>query len=73
MFDLNAAWELFLSRKRFADVHYRTVVNSITGDTTYTLLDDKGNATNAVFTVKNLDETIKFVEWEDSYLYIYYN
>jgi len=62
LFDLNAAWELFISRKKFENISYRVTENS-KGDKTYTLVDDNGNPTEAVFTIKNADEQIVDIQW----------
>lgn len=73
LFDLNAAWELFISRKKFENISYRITENS-KGDKTYTLVDDNGNPTEAVFTIKNIDDQqIVSIQWQDGYLYIFYN
>ena len=72
LFDLNAAWELFISRKKFENISYRVTENS-KGDKTYTLVDDNGNPTEAVFTIKNADEQIVDIQWQDGNLYIFYN
>lgn len=80
--DLNAAWELFLSRQDFIDVSFDTkehkkheVIDGVVyeeGDTTYTLLDDNGNPTNATFTIKANKGPIEHIEWQDGKLYLYY-
>lgn len=82
LLDLNAAWELFLSRQDFIDVTFETkehykheVIDGVVydeGDTTYTLIDDQGRPTNATFTVKANKGPIEHIEWQDGKLYLYY-
>ena len=72
LLDLNAAWELFISRKKFENISYKVTENS-EGDKTYTLVDDNGNPTKAIFTIKNADEQIVDIQWQDGNLYIFYN
>lgn len=82
LLDLNAAWELFLSRKGFSKVSFNTyehkkheVIDGVVyeeGDTTYTLKDDFGNPTGATFTVKANKGPIEHIEWEDGKLILYY-
>ena len=83
LLDLNAAWELFLSRQDFKDVSFDTkehhkheVIDGVVyeeGDTTYTLLDDNGQPTNATFTIKANKGPIEHIEWEKGKLYLYYS
>lgn len=83
LLDLNAAWELFLSRQtfdnniKFEEVyhHQHEVLDGITyeeGDTTYTLVDDKGNPTNASFTIKANKGPVEHIEWQNGNLVLYY-
>ena len=82
LIDLNAAWELFLSRQGFSKVSFKTyehkqheVIDGVVyeeGDTTYILKDDKGNITGASFTVKANKGPIEHIEWENGKLYLYY-
>lgn len=82
LLDLNAAWELFLSRKGFSNVSYEVVehhqhevIDGVVyedGDTTYTLLDDNGNPTGATFTVKANKGPVEHIEWQDGNLILYY-
>ena len=82
LLDLNAAWELFLSRKGFSNVsfdviehHQHEVIDGVVyedGDTTYILKDDKGNPTGATFTVKANKGPVEHIEWQDGNLILYY-
>lgn len=82
LLDLNAAWELFLSRKGFSNVSYEVVehhqhevIDGVVyedGDTTYILKDDKGNPTGATFTVKANKGPVEHIEWQDGNLILYY-
>lgn len=83
LLDLNAAWELFLSREKLInDVHFdeeyhhqHEVIDGVVyedGDTTYTLVDDKGNKTNATFTIKGNKGPVEHIEWQDGNLILYY-
>lgn len=84
LLDLNAAWELFLSRKALNDGiefketyhHQHEIIDGIVyedGDTTYTLMDDKGNPTKATFTIKANKGPVEHIEWEDGNLILYYS
>lgn len=84
LLDLNAAWELFFDRRTFMrDLRFDTYVhhqmetiNGVTyynGDVTYTLLDDKGGKTNAVFTIKGNQNLAQSIEWQNGSLVIYYD
>jgi hypothetical protein len=80
--DLNAAWELFLSRQGLNKVSFEThehyqheVIDGVVyeeGDITYVLLDDFGNPTGASFTVKANKGPVEHIEWERGKLYLYY-
>ena len=82
LLDLNAAWELFLSRSNFGNISFKTiehrkheVIDGVVyeeGDITYILLDDNGNPTGASFTVKANKGPIEHIEWEKGKLYLYY-
>lgn len=82
LLDLNAAWELFLSRKGFSNVSFDTyehhkheVIDGVVyeeGDTTYVLKDDNGNPTGATFTVKANKGPVEHIEWENGNLILYY-
>lgn len=82
LLDLNAAWELFLSRRGFSNVSFDThehhgheVIDGVVyddGDTTYTLKDDNGNPTGATFTIKANKGPIEHIEWENGKLILYY-
>lgn len=82
LLDLNAAWELFLSRKGFSNVsfdthehHQHEVIDGVVydeGDTTYVLKDDNGNPTGATFTIKANKGPIEHIEWENGKLILYY-
>ena len=82
LMDLNAAWELFLSRQGFSNVSFETkehhqheVIDGVVyeeGDTTYILKDDNGNPTGASFTVKANKGPVEHIEWEKGKLYLYY-
>ena len=82
LLDLNAAWELFLSRKGLTDLSFREkyhnqheVIDGVVyedGDTTYTLIDDQGNPTNATFTIKANKGPVEHIEWQDGNLILYY-
>lgn len=82
LLDLNAAWELFLSRKGFSNVsfdthehHQHEVIDGVVydeGDTTYILKDDNGNPTGATFTIKANKGPIEHIEWENGKLVLYY-
>ena len=82
LLDLNAAWELFLSRKGFSNVsfdthehHQHEVIDGVVydeGDTTYILKDDNGNPTGATFTIKANKGPIEHIEWENGKLILYY-
>jgi len=82
LMDLNAAWELFLSRRGFSKVSFDThehhgheVIDGVVyddGDTTYTLKDDKGNPTGATFTIKANKGPVEHIEWENGKLILYY-
>jgi hypothetical protein len=62
LFDLNAAWELFLSKKGFKNIKFNVyehpiheVIDGVVyeqGDVTYTLEDNDGNPTKASFTIR---------------------
>jgi len=64
---------LFLSRQGFDNVSFEEnehkqheVIDGVVyeeGDTTYTLLDDNGNPTNATFTIKANKGPIEHIEW----------
>ena len=81
--DLNAAWELFLSRKGLQDIsfeenyhHQHEVIDGVVyedGDTTYTLVDDKGNKTGATFTIKANKGPVEHIEWQNGNLILYYS
>ena len=81
LLDLNAAWELFLSRKGFSNVsfdthehHQHEVIDGVVydeGDTTYVLKDDNGNPTGATFTIKANKGPIEHIEWENGKLILY--
>ncbi len=83
LLDLNAAWELFLSRSGLQDVtfkevyhHQHEVIDGVVyedGDTTYTLVDDKGNETAATFTIKANKGPVEHIEWESGNLILYYS
>ncbi len=83
LLDLNAAWELFLSKKelvndlRFDEEyhHQHEVIDGVVyedGDTTYTLMDADGNKTNATFTIKANKGPVEHIEWEQGNLILYY-
>ena len=82
LMDLNAAWELFLSRKGFSNVSYTSyehrqheVIDGVVyeqGDVTYILNDDQGNPTGATFTVKANKGPVEHIEWEKGKLILYY-
>ena len=82
LMDLNAAWELFLSRKGFSNVSFEThehhqheVIDGVVyddGDTTYILKDDNGNPTGATFTIKANKGPVEHIEWEKGNLILYY-
>ena len=82
LMDLNAAWQLFLSRQGFSNVSFETkehhqheVIDGVVyeeGDTTYILKDDNGNPTGASFTVKANKGPVEHIEWEKGKLYLYY-
>ena len=83
LLDLNAAWELFLSRKGLSNLsfeeeyHHQHEVDEDgnvyeDGDTTYTLIDDYGNPTNATFTIKANKGPVEHIEWQDGNLILYY-
>ena len=82
LMDLNAAWELFLSKQDFSDVSFDTVehkqhevIDGVVyeeGDTTYTLKDNEGNPTGATFTIKANKGPIEHIEWQNGKLYLYY-
>ena len=88
LLDLNAAWELFLSRQGFQNVSFdvyehkqhEVIVDPETGDktvydegdTTYTLNDDHGNPTGATFTIKANKGPVEHIEWENGKLILYY-
>ena len=82
LLDLNAAWELFLSKKDFDfDVtfkeeyhHQHEVVDGVvyeSGDTKYTLMDGD-TPTNATFIIKANKGPIEHIEWQNGKLYLYY-
>lgn len=83
LLDLNAAWELFLSRNGLQDVsfeeeyhHQHEVIDGVVyedGDTTYTLIDDKGNRTGATFTIKANKGPVEHIEWQNGNLVLYYS
>ena len=80
--DLNAAWELFLSKQDFSDVSFTTiehrqheVIDGVVyneGDVTYILKDNEGNPTGAIFTIKANKGPIEHIEWQNGKLYLYY-
>ena len=83
LLDLNAAWELFLSKKELVNDlkfdeqyhHQHEVIDGVVyedGDTTYTLMDADGNKTNAIFTIKANKGPVEHIEWEDGNLILYY-
>lgn len=83
LLDLNAAWELFLSKKELVNdlkfdeqYHYQhEVIDGVVyedGDTTYTLMDADGNKTNATFTIKANKGPVEHIEWEEGNLILYY-
>lgn len=82
LLDLNAAWELFLSRQDFDhDVtfrekyyHQHTVEDGISyddGDTKYTLYDGD-TPTKAFFVIKASKGPVEHIEWQDGNLILYY-
>ena len=83
LLDLNAAWELFLSKKELVNDlefeeyyhHQREVIDGVVyddGDTTYTLIDADGNKTKASFTIKANKGPVEHIEWQDGNLILYY-
>ena len=83
LLDLNAAWELFLSKKELLnDVHFEEyyhhqheVIDGVVyedGDTTYTLIDADGNKTKATFTIKANKGPVEHIEWQEGNLILYY-
>lgn len=82
LMDLNAAWELFLSKRGFFNISFEThehhqheVIDGVVyedGDTTYILKDEDGNLTDATFTIKANKGPIEHIEWENGKLYLYY-
>lgn len=83
LLDLNAAWELFLSKKELVndlqfDEHYHhqhEVIDGVVyedGDTTYTLMDNEGNKTKATFTIKANKGPVEHIEWQEGNLLLYY-
>lgn len=83
LLDLNAAWELFLSKKELVNDlkfdeqyhHQHEVIDGVVyedGDTTYTLMDQDGNKTNATFTIKANKGPVEHIEWQDGNLILYY-
>lgn len=73
LLDLNAAWELFLSRQRLNNLSFTEKYNPDTGDSTYTLVDDKGNPTEATFVVRGTKGAVEHIEWEKGNLILYYS
>lgn len=83
LFDLNAAWELFLSRNKFLNVsfsivehHQHEVIDGVVyeeGDVTYTLKDNDGNPTEATFTLRQNTNPIQHMATQDGKLYLYYS
>lgn len=82
LLDLNAAWELFLSKKDFDfDVTFKEeyhpqheVIDGVvyeSGDTTYTLMDGD-LPTQATFTIKANKGPVEHIEWQNGKLYLYY-
>ena len=83
LLDLNAAWELFLSKKELVNDlkfdeyyhHQHEVIDGVVyedGDTTYTLMDADGNKTKATFTIKANKGPVEHIEWQDGNLILYY-
>ena len=83
LLDLNAAWELFLSKKELVNDlkfdeeyhHQHEVIDGVVyedGDTTYTLMDQNGNKTNATFTIKANKGPVEHIEWQNGNLILYY-
>lgn len=83
LLDLNAAWELFLSKKELVNDlkfdeyyhHQHEVIDGVVyedGDTTYTLMDPDGNKTQATFTIKANKGPVEHIEWQDGNLILYY-
>lgn len=83
LFDLNAAWELFLSRSKFLNIsfnivehHQHEVIDGVVyeeGDVTYTLKDNDGNPTGATFTLRQNTNPIQHMATQDGKLYLYYS
>lgn len=83
LLDLNAAWELFLSKKELLNDlkfdeyyhHQHEVIDGVVyedGDTTYTLMDADGNKTKATFTIKANKGPVEHIDWKDGNLILYY-
>ena len=83
LLDLNAAWELFLSKKELVNDlkfdeyyhHQHEVIDGVVyedGDTTYTLMDADGNKTKATFTIKANKGPVEHIDWQDGNLILYY-
>lgn len=82
LLDLNAAWELFLSRQKFSNISFEVIEHRKhevidgqvyeEGDMTFILKDDEGNPTGASFTIKANKGPIEHIEWEKGKLYLYY-
>lgn len=83
LLDLNAAWELFLSKKELVNDlkfdeyyhHQHEVIDGVVyedGDTTYTLMDADGNKTQATFTIKADKGPVEHIDWHDGNLILYY-
>ena len=83
LLDLNAAWELFLSKKELVNDlkfdeyyhHQHEVIDGVVyedGDTTYTLMDPDGNKTQATFTIKANKGPVEHIDWQDGNLILYY-
>ena len=83
LLDLNAAWELFLSKKNFLNIgfdivehHQHEVIDGVVyeeGDVTYTLKDNSGNPTGATFTLRQNTNPIKHIDVANGKLYLYYS
>lgn len=76
LLDLNAAWELFISKQGFSGYTFEQYEDSKHGKITYILVDQDKNPVGPKFTV-DIDniggKTIQGVEWQDGFLYIWYN
>lgn len=84
LLDLNAAWEILLSKQefvndvRFVEEYHPTAgiddkgISYGAGDTVYTLTDEQGNKTNASFVIKANKGPVEHIEWQDGNLILYY-